>query len=174
MKHVQLIADTNVLSYIFRRSSLGLEYEELIGRRHVGVTGCSVAELRRGAALARWGERKLQEQCRFLDQFTHVPDTREMAELCGAIHATRYRIGEPIDWPDAWVAAAALWLDVPLVTHDRDLEGIVGLRVLTAHKDWCIREMECDAYESPSLWMGDNPLRLHSRLSSLVGSGVRL
>lgn len=160
MKRVQLIADTNVISYLYKRSALGIEYEELIDSRHVGITGPGMAELRRGAALARWGERKLQEQRRFLDQFTHVPDTREMAELCGVIHAARSRCGVPIDWPDAWAAASALWLDVPLVTHDRDLEGIVGLRVLTAHRVWRVRETDRNDFGNGPLWTGESPQRL--------------
>jgi hypothetical protein len=35
-------------------------------------------------------------------------------------------------------AACALWFDIPLVTQDRDLEGIPGLRVLTLHDEWRI------------------------------------
>jgi predicted nucleic acid-binding protein len=163
MKQVKLIADTNVVSYMFKESPLGSEYEELIDSRHVGLTGYSIAELRRGAALAGWGERRLLEQRCFLDQFSHVPDTREMAELCGAIHAARFRSGSPIDWPDAWAAASALWLDVPLVTHDRDLEGIVGLRVLTAHREWWVRETDRDAFEGGPLWMGESPPRSWSQ-----------
>jgi len=166
MKEVQLIADTNVVSYLLKRSPLGIEYEALIASRHVGVTGCCIAELRRGAELARWGERRLQEQRRLLDEFSHVPDTQGMAELCGVIHAARCRAGEPIDWPDAWAAAAALWLDVPLVTHDRDLEGIVGLRVLTAHKVWSVRETDRGASESGPLWMGES-----SPSSRYLGAG---
>jgi predicted nucleic acid-binding protein len=156
MKDVELIADTNGISYLFRRCSLGLAYEELIASRHLGITGCTIAEIRRGATLARWGERKLQEQLRFLDQFSHVPDTREMAELCGSLHAARRISGTPIDWPDAWSVACALWLDVPLVTHDRDLERIPGLRVVTAHKEWCVRDRRYRAIEREPLWMRES------------------
>src|SRR5262245_5009826 len=117
MKQVELIADTNVLSYLFKELPLGIEYQELIGSRHIGITGYTIAELRRGAVLAHWGERRLLAQRDFLDQFSHVPDTREIAELCGAIHAVRLQTGAPIDWPDAWAAASALWLEIPLVTH---------------------------------------------------------
>ncbi len=63
-----------------------------------------------------------------------------MSEVCGAIRAERKRVGRPIDWPDAWAAACAIWLDVPLVTHDKDLEGIPGLRVETLHQSWRVGE----------------------------------
>jgi predicted nucleic acid-binding protein len=158
MTAVQLIADTNVLSYLFHESLLGVQYEELIGSQSVGVTGHSIAELRAGAVMAQWGERRLMEQWRFLDQFTHVADTKEMAEVCGALRGVRSRIGQPIDWPDAWAAACALWLNVPLVTHDRDLEGIPGLRVLTVHKGWRVREAALGAVEGGALWLGERPI----------------
>jgi len=153
MSSVQLIADTNVVSYLFNKSALGFEYAELIDCRNVGITAHSIAELRTGAVIAQWGERRLNELLRFLEKFAHVPYTKEMAQVCGGIRGHRTRIGEPIDWPDAWAAACALWLDVPLVTHDRDLEGIPGLRVLTVHREWRVREEAFGALGT--LWLGE-------------------
>jgi len=40
-------------------------------------------------------------------------------------------IGRPIGWPDAWIAATALWHRIPLVSHDGDFEGIAGLELIT-------------------------------------------
>ena len=159
MRPVQLVADTNVVSYMFNESPLGIAYEELIGSRDVGITGYSIAELRAGVVMARWGERRLAEHARFLDEFSHVADTREMAELCGAIRAMRSRVGRPIEWADAWAAACAIWLDVPLVTHDRDHERIPGLRVLTVHNEWRVRETDRDAFESGPLLLSESPSR---------------
>jgi predicted nucleic acid-binding protein len=156
---VDLVADTSVFSYIFRKCPLGRAYEDLIDCRSVGITGQSIAELRAGAVMAQWGERRLAEHSRFLDRFTHVPDTREMSELCGAIRAIRSRIGETIEWPDAWPAACAMWLDVPLVTHDTDHEGIAGLRVLTLHDEWQVRETDRGAFEGGPLLLRADPSR---------------
>ena len=80
----------------------------------------------------------------------------------GTSRTLRSRSGEPIDWPDAWAAACAIWLDVPLVTHDRDLEGIPGLRILMAHTRWCVREGGSEAHESGILWLDESPLRLRA------------
>jgi predicted nucleic acid-binding protein len=160
MSAVELVADTNVVSYLFNGVLLGSVYEELIDSRQVGLTGCSIAELRAGAVNAKWGERRLQAQQRFLDEFSHVPDTREMAELCGAIRVERSRIGKPIGWPDAWAAACALWLDVPLVTHDRDHEVIPGLQVLTAHSTWRVRETDDDFLDGGPLWLSESRSQL--------------
>jgi predicted nucleic acid-binding protein len=42
-------------------------------------------------------------------------------------------MGRPITFADAWIAAAAMQLNLPLVTHNaRDYEGIERLVVVTA------------------------------------------
>jgi hypothetical protein len=61
MTSVQLIADTNVVSYIYAESTLGRAYEDLIDHRQVGLTGHTIAELRAGSVIGRWGERVGEE-----------------------------------------------------------------------------------------------------------------
>jgi len=44
----------------------------------------------------------------------------------------RQKLGRPISSTDAWVAATALFLNVPVVTHNgKDFESISGLTVVT-------------------------------------------
>ena len=155
MTVVQLIADTNVVSYLYEKSPLGTAYGDLIDDRRVGVTGHTLAELRAGTVIARWGERRLNEYAQFLERFAHVPCTRGMAELCGVLRGHRRCIGEPIDWADAWAAACALWLDVPLVTHDKGLQGIPALRVLTVHHGWRVGEETMAEVVASGLWIGE-------------------
>jgi len=55
--------------------------------------------------------------------------------MCGrwaeAMHSARKR-GRPVAPADAWIAAAALLLDVPLITHNgAHYTGIDGLRVIS-------------------------------------------
>lgn len=69
-----------------------------------------------------------------------LPTSIEIAKICGLVRAIRRKMGRTMELPDAWNAATALWHEIPLVTHDRDLEGIPGLRVLTLHDDWQVRE----------------------------------
>ena len=160
MSAIQLIADTNVVSYAFRGTPIGRAYLELMGDRRIGVTGLCLAELRAGAIIGRWGDRKVNELVCFFRRFTHVREAEGMAEVCGALRAVRAQVGRPIDLPDAWAAACALWLDVPLVTHDRDLEGIPDLRVLTLHNDWRVGEEALGALETGRLRLGDEPRML--------------
>jgi hypothetical protein len=81
MSTVQLIADTNVVSYAFRGGPLGRAYLELMGDRRTGVTGMCLAELRAGSIIGRWGERKVDELVHFIRRFTHVREPEGMADL---------------------------------------------------------------------------------------------
>ncbi len=51
-------------------------------------------------------------------------------------------------------ASNILWLDVPLVAHDRDLERVPGLRILTIHADWQVREEGLWTSQTAALWLG--------------------
>src|SRR5690242_11709894 len=79
----------------------------------------------------------------------------EIANVCGGLLGRCMQIGVSISWPDAWATATALWLDVPLVAHDRDLERIPGLRVPTVQTDWEIRERDLTTSHPAALWVGE-------------------
>jgi tRNA(fMet)-specific endonuclease VapC len=137
---VELVVDTNVVSYIARSSRVGLEYEALIAERRAGVTLLTLMELHYGVTLENWSRQKIEWLDRKLQEFIEIDASSVTAELCGSLRAQRRLTGRPIDIPDAWNAATAIWLGVPLVTHDRDLEGIPGLQVITLHDSWRVGE----------------------------------
>jgi predicted nucleic acid-binding protein len=70
---------------------------------------------------------------RFLSRFTPLLPDKETANQWARIRTGRDRKGRPISFPDAWIAAAAVQLNIPLVTHNAgDYEAIEGLTILTA------------------------------------------
>jgi tRNA(fMet)-specific endonuclease VapC len=152
------VVDTNVVSYLLRNSELSAGYRELL-RRPTGITVLSLAELNYGVVLNEWGSERLARLDEILSGFSVLPAPAIVAELCGHLRAARHRVGRPIELADAWIAATALWFDIPVVTHDRDLEAIPGLRVRTLHGDWVMR--------------GSNSRWSESRLPLRVGSGPR-
>ena len=77
------------------------------------------------------------------------------AAICGGLLGRCKQIGRSLSWPDAWAAATALWLDVPLVTHDRDLEMVPGLQVLTIHAGWQVREEGVAGLRGAPLSLGE-------------------
>ena len=155
MARVELIADSDVVSYMSRRDPRGQAFSDLIGERPTGITLLSVAESRKGAVYSDWGDREIAYLHAFLSRFFVVEFNAEIANVCGGLLGCCKQIGVSISWPDAWAAATALWLDVPLVAHDRDLERVPGLRVLTIHSDWQVREEGFGTSESLALWLGE-------------------
>ena len=165
MTRVELVADSDVISYLYRNGPLGKAYSDLVGLRRTGITLLAVAEARVGVTHANWGDRKIASLHEFLGRFFVLEANAEIANVCGGLLGRCKQVGLAISWPDAWSAATALWLDVPLVTHDRDLERVPGLRVLTAHADWQVRE-EGGGVGMVPLWLGErNAQRLHVQLS---------
>jgi tRNA(fMet)-specific endonuclease VapC len=159
MREVDLVVDTDVVSYMFKGSTLGAAFSDLIGASSAGITPLSVSELRCWAALNNWGYRRIASLDAFMSRFLLLDADSETANISGSIRARCEQVGRAISWPDAWVAATALWLRVPLVAHDRDLERIPGLRVVTVHKDWQVREeISVPAYRGGmAIWLGESP-----------------
>jgi predicted nucleic acid-binding protein len=70
---------------------------------------------------------------RFLARFAPLLPDGETARLWARIKTSRERQGRPITFADAWIAAAAVQMNLPLVTPNaRDYEAIKRLMVVTA------------------------------------------
>src|SRR5438445_769093 len=87
-------------------------------RNAVPATPEEVAELRLGAEIRNWG---LSRRAR-MDQFIHAslihyPDDA-LCTFWASLVAEQRRRGQPIEQHDAWVATTALYLGIPLVTHN--------------------------------------------------------
>jgi predicted nucleic acid-binding protein len=158
MRKAELVADGDVISYMFKRTPLGKAYTELIGSRRTGLTLLAVAESRQGAVYRNWGMDKLAALDAFLGDLVLIESNSEIANVCGGQLGRSIQVGRAVSWPDAWAAATALWLDVPLVAHDWDLEGIPGLRILTVHENWQVREESPAPSERGPLWLGEGSL----------------
>ena len=69
---------------------------------------------------------------RFLDRFTQLPFDWPMCRRWAEAVDSARRRGRPIQTADAWVAATALHLEIPLVTHNpSDYVGVAGLTVVS-------------------------------------------
>ena len=65
-------------------------------------------------------------------RYAVVPFHLDMAERFASLRAHRRSIGREIATADAWIAATALWLECPVVTHNRrDFDDIPGLDVIS-------------------------------------------
>jgi predicted nucleic acid-binding protein len=100
MTPIEPVADTNVVSYIFREGVLGEAYLSLIGEQCAGVTLLSIAELRSGVVSNNWGHRRIEQLDSVLSRFVRLEATMEITNVCGGILGRCKQIGLAMNWPD--------------------------------------------------------------------------
>lgn len=126
----RVVLDSNVVSYIFNRDSRADYYEERIRGCQLLISFQTLEESWFGAFRRGWGTRRTRELEAHLQRYETIwPDT-EIATVCARLRAESLSAGRGLQVADAWIAATALMLGCPLVTHDRDFDGIPGLRVI--------------------------------------------
>lgn len=125
------IIDTDVISYLFRGDTRADEFRLAISGRIAAVSFMTVAELDRWVIERQWGNARIANLARYLEAFAIVIVDRDMCRTWARIMADAKRDGRPILTADAWIAATALTLNVPLVTHNRDdYASIRGLTLI--------------------------------------------
>jgi len=101
--------------------------------RLLGISFMTLAELERWALERSWGLGRRRELAQHLTHYTILPVSRELclrwAEICFAAK----KKGRPIQTADAWIAASALYYQVPLITNNqRDYSMVDGLVLISA------------------------------------------
>jgi tRNA(fMet)-specific endonuclease VapC len=135
MKTGKLILDTNIVSYLLKKSDFVRPYLSHLSGKLLFLSFISVGELFLWAESAGWGQKRLSQLEERLRNYVIVPYDHEIARSYARIAAERKRNGRPIDLHDAWIAAFAVRHGVPLVTHNaKDFEGISSLQILTEKK----------------------------------------
>jgi predicted nucleic acid-binding protein len=93
------------------------------------------AEAHFGARLAGWGPRRMELLNSSLASVEVVWPGHGLSdayvELRAWCHRTGHGLAGKAHEADRWIAATALWLCLPLVTHDRLFTGVKDLQVLT-------------------------------------------
>jgi len=129
---VPVVVDTDVLSFLYKRDSRAGLYEPHLNDPPFIISFMSLAELRRWALERHWSEDRRQELEDYLTRYLVLHSEDLMCDRWAqAMYGTRMR-GRPVGPADAWIAATALLLDIPLVTHNSaHYEGIPGLRLIS-------------------------------------------
>ena len=127
------VVDTDVISYVFRLDSRREQFEPYLTDTTVFVSFMTIAELERWTIERNWGTARARRLWEYVDSLGTVMVERPLCRLWAEVTTEARRKGRPIETADAWIAATALWLDVPLVTNNRDhFASIEGLRLLPA------------------------------------------
>jgi tRNA(fMet)-specific endonuclease VapC len=127
-----VVVDTDVISFGFKKDSRWRLFHRLVVGRTLTISFMTLAELDYWAIRHRWGAAKKADLARYLRRFeVHYPD-RDSCTLWASIMDDARRQGRPMDKADAWIAATALALAAPLVTHNPDdYHTVEGLQLLT-------------------------------------------
>jgi len=127
-----VVIDTDVISFLYKRDTRARLYEPHLNDPPFIVSFMSLAELRRWTLERNWGEGRRQEPEGYLTRYLILHSDDLMSDRWAyAMNSARLQ-GQPIGPADAWVAATALLLDVPLITHNKvHYRGVEGLRVIS-------------------------------------------
>ena len=127
-----VVVDTNIVSYIFKGDSRGLLYQKHLDNATLILSFQTLAELQRWALERNWGAKQKRALEKRLQDFAVIHSSDTLCEHYAQIMASARTKGKPILSADAWVAAVALELGIPLVTHNpNDFKGVAGLMLIT-------------------------------------------
>ena len=134
---IKYLVDTNILGYFARNSSATLQKRMLtaLKKQEVAISAITRAETRFGLALMQADDKRRRTIDLLLNEFSVLPWTLEAADRYGEIAAHLQQTGQPIGEMDTQIAAHALALGQPLVTHNtRPFKRVAGLKL----EDWMI------------------------------------
>jgi tRNA(fMet)-specific endonuclease VapC len=124
-----VLVDTDVVSFIFKRDTRESLYRRHLDGKRVCIAFMTVAEVYEWAISHRWGKRRVEELRQELTRYVVLPYDDAVAWEWARVRSIK---GRPIESKDAWIAAAAVRHQLPLVTHNRrHFEGIPGLQVIS-------------------------------------------
>ena len=132
---IKYLVDTNILGYFARNSSAALQKRMLaaLKKQEVAISAITRAETRFGQALLQAEDKRRRTMDLLLNELPVLPWTLEAADRYGEIAAHLQQTGQPIGDMDTQIAAHALALGLPLVTHNtRHFKRVAGLKL----EDW--------------------------------------
>lgn len=134
---IRYLADTNILGYFARRTHPPLQQrmQHAIQRQEIAISVITRAETQLGLAPLAANDRRRQSIGRMLEEIPALPWSAEAADRYGEIAAQLQKSGRVVGEMDAMIAAHALVLGLPVVTHNtRHFSRIPGLRL----EDWTV------------------------------------
>jgi tRNA(fMet)-specific endonuclease VapC len=115
-----LVLDTTAASLLQKNDPLLISHRTLIARSNLILSFQTVAEMRYGALVAGWGNRRRQGLDAFFLDFDILTYSDPLSHLWAEVMTDSRRVGRRLEAGDAWIAATARLLNAPLFTHDLD------------------------------------------------------
>jgi len=127
-----VVADTDVVSLIFKGHSLSAKYLDAIDGKNAVLSFMTLAELELWTERHSWGASRRERLSNFLARFSIRHSDPTLCKTWASIRHQAFVAGNPVDVADAWIAATAMLLDAALVTHNRrHFENIEDLELIS-------------------------------------------
>ena len=126
------VVDTDVVSFVFKEDTRAQHHSAHLENNSCIISFMTLAELDRWAIAHRWGDVRKSRMVHWLRRFGVEYPNRELCQIWAEVTEGARRNGRSIASSDAWIAAVAILMDVPLLTHNAaDFRGVQGLVVVT-------------------------------------------
>ncbi|MBN4059392.1 PIN domain-containing protein [Dehalococcoides mccartyi] len=126
------LVDTDVFSYIWKKDSRADQYLSQLEGLTAAISFQTVAELLFGAYKRGFGKAKLDSLQNEIRRYYTVPFNIAVIDHWARVRAELSAFGQMIDDRDLWIAATALALGAPILTHNRrHFDRIAGLVVIS-------------------------------------------
>ena len=127
-----LLLDTDVVSFILKGDSRANKYASTVLGKRLALSFMTVAELFQWAAVRNWGQSRVADLEKSLQNYLIIPVDLKVCRIWGNLRAERQAIGKVISPQDAWIAARAIRHNLPLFTNNaKDFQYISKLQVIT-------------------------------------------
>jgi tRNA(fMet)-specific endonuclease VapC len=127
-----LVVDTDVVSFVFKRDTRAALYTPHLSGHILTISFQALAELELWTLAANWGSRRRQQLDHYLRRYLVEESSPGLCRRWAEVTDDGRRRGRPIATADAWSAATALHLDLPLVTHNgAHFTNVAGLTVVS-------------------------------------------
>jgi predicted nucleic acid-binding protein len=128
----ELVLDTDAFSNLFQKRGNHADYARHLQGRIPVLSFATVAEVRFGAAKAKWGPPRIAALEQALRRYVIAPYDDKMPELWGTLRAQAqengHALGADSQINDLWIAATAIYYNAPLLTgNTRHFANFPGL-----------------------------------------------
>lgn len=115
-----VILDTDAFSFLFLKKPQAANYGTVLPGRVPALTFVSVAELRFGALIAGWGDKKRSDLEASIRRCVLLPFDDQLSTIWADLRARAYRqglaLGAKSQANDCWIAACGVYYDAPILT----------------------------------------------------------
>jgi tRNA(fMet)-specific endonuclease VapC len=129
---MSLVVDTDVASFLFKKDTRAALYAPHLAGHMLVISFQTLAEMELWALSAGWGARRKQQLEHYLRRYLVQDSSPALCRRWAEVLDDARRRGRPVATADAWVAATAIFLNVPLVTNNGShFSSVPGLTVIS-------------------------------------------